>query len=216
MNKIDAKRPQQRQSLGTNLVDPYYAFNPDYMGGNMPSVQLYPNNPGPGLPSSCTCSCGDMSYGPPVGCVSAQTCVAYCLQMYPGQCTIINTYGCCGSACQYFQSQSLENRYCSCNCGGQQFVDPIDICTSSESCLTKCLSNFPQVCLPTTTQACCGQDCKSYSQTVANSCACRCRGNTYYPSPTCMNAEECVSTCMTVKEFSLQILKLLFIDLDVW
>ncbi|CAF1294185.1 unnamed protein product, partial [Adineta steineri] len=196
-NKIDPKRPQQRQSLGTNLIDPYYAFNPDYMGGNMPNVQLYENSPTINRPSSCTCSCGDMTFGPPVSCVSAQICVAYCLQMYPGQCTLVNTFGCCGSSCQYFQSQSLENRFCACNCGGQQYFNPVDTCTSSQACLTTCLQNFPQVCIPVTTQACCGQDCKSYSQSVANACACRCQGNTYYPSPTCTNAEGCVSTCMT-------------------
>ncbi|UJR22653.1 hypothetical protein I4U23_025692 [Adineta vaga] len=195
--KIDPKRPQQRQSLGTNLVDPYYAFNPDYMGGNMPNIQIFQNPSDVNRPGSCTCSCGDMSFGPPVACVSAQTCVSYCLQMYPGQCTLVNTYGCCGSSCQYFQSQSLDNRYCSCNCAGQQYFNPVDTCTSSQACLTRCLTNFPQVCIPTATQACCGQDCKSYSQTVANACACRCQGTTYYPSPPCMNAESCVSTCMT-------------------
>ncbi|CAF4901763.1 unnamed protein product [Rotaria sp. Silwood1] len=194
---IDPKRPQQRQALGSDLIDPYYAFNPDYMGGNMPNIPLYQNNLDIIGPSSCRCSCSYMSFGPPITCINAQTCIAYCLQMYPGQCTLINTYGCCGSSCQYFQSQSLDNRYCLCNCAGQQYFNPVDTCMSSQACLTRCLSNFPQICIPIATQACCGQDCRSYSQTVANACACRCQGNTYYPSPKCSNPEECVSTCMT-------------------
>jgi hypothetical protein len=197
-NGINPK--QQRQSLGTNLIDPYYAFDPDYMGGNMPNKPLNQNNINNGQASSCTCSCGDMSYGPPVACFSPQTCVAYCLQMYVAQCTIVNTYGCCGSSCQYLQAQSLETRHCTCNCGGQQYLNPVDTCVSSQNCLTKCLTNFPQACRPTTTQACCGQDCESYSQAVADSCACRCQGNTYYPSPKCANPQGCVSTCMTVRE----------------
>lgn len=168
----------------------------------MPNVDLNQNNLNFGLPSSCRCSCGDLSFGPPISCVHPQTCIAYCLQMYPAQCTLVNTYGCCGSSCQYFQSQSLDTRHCSCNCAGQQFFNPIDPCMSSQSCLTQCLANFPQVCIPTATQACCGQDCKSYSQSVANACACRCRGNTYYPSPQCFNAESCVDTCMTVRKCS--------------
>ncbi|UJR26421.1 hypothetical protein I4U23_007753 [Adineta vaga] len=191
------QRAQQRQTLGSNLVDPYYAFNPDYMGGNMPNVQLFQNNINTGRASSCTCSCGDMSFGPPTTCLTAQTCVAYCLQMYPGQCTIVNTYGCCGTSCQYFQTQSLETRVCTCNCAGQQFVNPIDTCVSSQSCLTRCLSNFPQACTATTTQACCGQDCQSYSQAISNACACTCLGNSYYPSPKCTSPEGCISTCMT-------------------
>ncbi|CAF2855310.1 unnamed protein product [Rotaria sp. Silwood2] len=194
---IDPKRPQQRQALGSDLIDPYYAFNPDYMGGNMPNIPLYQNNPDISGPSSCRCSCGYMSFGPPITCINAQICIAYCLQMYPGQCTLINTYGCCGSSCQYFQSQSLDNRYCLCNCAGQQYFNPVDSCMSSQACLTRCLSNFPQTCIPTATQACCGQDCKSYSQAVANTCACRCQGSTHYPSPKCINPEGCVSTCMT-------------------
>jgi len=200
-NNINLKRPQQRNGLGANLVDPYYLFNPDYNGGNIPNIPLYENRPAVSFPSSCTCSCGDLSFGPPVSCVHPQTCVAYCLQMYPAYCTLVNTYGCCGSSCQYFQSQSLENRYCSCNCGGQQFFNPVDTCISSQSCLTSCLSNFPQVCRPIVTQACCGQDCQSYSSSIATSCACRCQGNTYFPSPQCNNAESCVSTCMTVRKF---------------
>jgi hypothetical protein len=199
-NDVNAKRPQQRQAPGSNLVDPYYAFNPDFMGGNIPNIPLYENNLGIVLPGSCRCSCGDISFGPPISCINAQICVAYCLQMYPGQCTLVNTFGCCGPSCQYFQSQSLENRYCSCNCGGQQFFNPIDTCSSAESCLTRCLANFPQVCVPMITQACCGQDCRSYSQSVANSCACRCQGNTFFPSPQCFNAESCVATCMTVRK----------------
>ncbi len=208
--------PKQRQrQLGTNLVDPYYAFNPDYNGGNMPNVQLYPNNANNILPSSCACACGDASYGPPVSCVNPQTCVAYCLQMYPGQCTLVNTYGCCGASCQYFYVPSLETQHCTCNCAGQQFLNPIDTCTSSQSCLTRCLNNFPQACTTLTTQACCGQDCQTYSQAVADSCACRCQGNTYYPSPKCFGPEGCVSTCMTVRIYSKKkhiyiILKLLF------
>ncbi|CAF4309807.1 unnamed protein product [Rotaria socialis] len=196
-NNIDSKRSQPRQGLGITLVDPYYAFNPDYMGGNMPNVPLYQDNFAPNRPSSCRCSCGYMSFAPPITCMGAQSCVSYCLQMYPGHCTLINTYGCCGSSCRYFQSESLDNRYCLCNCAGQQYLNPVDQCTSSQACLTKCLAHFPQICIPIATQACCGQDCKSYSQTVANLCACRCQGNTYYPSPKCMNPEECVSTCMT-------------------
>jgi hypothetical protein len=204
-NNID---PKQRQSIGTNLVDPYYAFNPDYNGGNMPNIQLYENNVNNGRPSSCTCTCGGMSYGPPVSCITPQTCVAFCLQMYPGQCTLVNTYGCCGSSCQYFQAQSLETRYCSCNCAGQQFLNPINTCTSSDACLTRCLTNFPQACLTTTTQGCCGQDCQSYSQAVSHSCACQCQGNTYYPSPKCATREGCVSTCMTVRIYQ----KIYFFD----
>jgi len=196
--KIEPKRPQSRQTLGSNLVDPYYAFNPDFMGGNMPNIPLYQTNVDFGRPSSCRCSCGDLSFGPPISCVHPQTCVAYCLQMYPGHCTLINTYGCCGTSCQYFQSQVLDNRHCSCNCAGQQFFNPVDHCISSQACLTRCLSNFPQVCIPTATQACCGQDCQSYSQTIANACSCQCKGSTFYPSPQCNNAESCVSTCMTV------------------
>jgi len=195
-NNIDSKqRPQQRQSL----VDPYYQFNPDYMGGNIPNIQPYQPNINNGIPNSCTCTCGTMSYGPPIECLGPQQCVAYCLQMYHGQCTIINTYGCCGSSCQYFEAQSFETLHCTCNCAGQQFLNPIDTCTSSQTCLTRCLTNFPQACMPITTQGCCGQDCQSYSQAVANSCACRCRGNTYFPSPTCISPEACVSTCMTVR-----------------
>jgi hypothetical protein len=196
---------QQRQSLGTNLVDPYYAFNPDYMGGNMPNAQLYQNNLNNGGLGTCTCTCGDVFYGPPVTCVGPQTCVAYCLQMYPGQCTVVNTYGCCGSSCQYFQAQSLENRYCTCNCAGQQFLNPVDTCISSPACLTRCLTNFPQACTTINTQACCGQDCQSYTQAVADACACRCQGNIYYPSPNCVSPEGCVSTCMTVRDILLNI-----------
>jgi len=164
----------------------------------MPSVQSFQSNVDPNRPGTCTCSCGDMSYGPPIPCVHPQNCVSYCLQMYRGQCTIINTFGCCSGNCQYFQSQALENRYCSCNCAGQQYFNPVDTCTSSDTCLTRCMSSFSQVCAPANTQACCGQDCTSYSQAVATSCACRCRGNTYYPSPQCLSGEACVSTCMTV------------------
>ncbi|CAF1047924.1 unnamed protein product [Adineta steineri] len=197
-NDINPKqRTNLRQSLGTNLVDPYYAFNPDYMGGNMPNVQLYQGNIASGLSSSCTCTCGDMSYGPPASCAGPQACVAYCLQMYPGQCTLVNTYGCCGSSCQYFQAQSLENRYCTCNCGGQQFLNPVNTCVSSQACLTRCLTDFPQACTTATTQACCGQDCQSYSQAVSNACACTCQGASYYPSPTCTTPNGCISTCMT-------------------
>ncbi len=145
-----------------------------------------------------------MSYGPPVSCISPQTCVGYCLQMYPAQCTLVNTYGCCGSACQYFQAQSLETRHCTCNCGGRQYLNPVDTCTSSESCLTRCLTSFPQACTPPITQACCGDDCRSYSQAVAHSCACRCQGNTYYPSPKCATPDGCVSTCMTVRIYILK------------
>ena len=190
---------QQRQSLGANLVDPYYAFNPDSMGGNMPNVQLANNHLNFGLASSCTCACGDMSYGPPVACNNPQTCVAYCLRMYPGQCTLINTYGCCGSSCRYFQSQSLNHRYCTCNCAGQQYVNPADKCTSSQSCLIQCRSKYPQACMAMTTQACCGSDCQTYAQAIADTCACQCQGNTYYPSPRCSTAEGCLSTCMTVR-----------------
>ena len=168
------------------------------MGGNMPNIAIYQNPVDPSRPSSCTCSCGDFSYGPPVQCFHPQTCVAYCMQMYRGQCTLINTYGCCGSACEYFQSTSLENRYCTCSCAGQQYYNPVDTCTSSQSCLTRCIANFPQACIPVATQACCGQDCLSYSQAVGNACACRCKGNTYYPSPQCISGEGCVATCMTV------------------
>jgi hypothetical protein len=171
------------------------------MGGNMPNIQLYQNNVNNGQPRSCTCTCGDMSYGPPVECFGPQTCVAYCLQMYPGRCTLVNTFGCCGSSCQYFQAQSLETRSCICNCAGQQFLNPIDTCTSPQACLTRCLTNFPQACTPTTTQACCGQDCQSYSQAVAHACACRCQGNIYYPSPKCVSPEGCVSTCLTVRKY---------------
>ncbi len=200
-NEINPKqRTQQRQSLGTNLVDPYYAFNPDYMGGNIPNIQLHPNNVNNVLPSSCACSCGDTSFGPPVLCINPQTCVAYCLEAYPGQCTVVNTFGCCGSACQYLQAQSLETQHCTCNCGGQQFLNPINTCISSQACLIQCLTNFPQACTPITTQACCGQNCESYSQAVADSCACQCQGNTYYPSPKCFSPEGCVSTCMTVSK----------------
>lgn len=196
-NELNRK---QRQLLGTNLLNPYYAFNPDYMGGNMPNVQLYQNNINNGQPSTCTCTCGDVSFRPSASCITAQTCVAYCLQMYPGRCTVVNTYGCCGSSCQFFQAQSLDTRYCTCNCAGQQFLNPIDTCVSTQACLTRCLTNFPQACTPTATQACCGQDCQSYSQAVADACACRCQGNTYYPSPKCASPEGCVSTCMTVSE----------------
>ena len=170
------------------------------MGGNMPNVQLYQNNMNNGRPSICTCTCGDRSFTPPASCTTAQTCVAYCLQMFSGQCTVVNTYGCCGSSCQYFQAQSLETRYCTCNCAGQHFVNPIDTCVSTQACLTRCLTNFPQACTPTATQACCGQDCQTYSQAVSDACACRCQGNTYYPSPKCTSSEGCVSTCMTVSE----------------
>ena len=165
----------------------------------MPNAPTYQSNPNPSRPSSCTCSCGEVSFGPPVACISAQTCIAFCLQMYPGQCTIINTYGCCGTSCQYFQSQSLQNRYCSCGCGGQTYYNPVDTCTSAQSCLTRCIANFPQACAPPATQACCGQDCVSYSQSIATSCACRCRGSTYYASPQCLSGEDCVNTCMTVR-----------------
>jgi len=200
-NDLNPKqRTQQRQSLGTNLIDPYYAFDPDYMGGNIPNIQPYQNNINNVLPSSCACSCGDISFGPPVLCIRPQTCVAYCLKFYPGQCTVVNTFGCCGSSCQYLEAQSLENQHCTCNCGGQQFIDPIDTCISSQACLTRCLTNFPQACTPITTQACCGQDCESYSQAVADACACQCQGNTYYPSPKCFSAEGCVSTCLTVRK----------------
>ena len=190
---------QLRQSLGTNLADPYYAFNPDYMGGNMPNIQLSSNTINSGLSGSCTCSCGDLSYGPPITCASPQTCVAYCLQMYPGQCTLVNTFGCCGSSCQYFQAQSLETRSCTCNCAGQHFINPTDTCVSSQACLTRCLANFPQACTATTTQACCGQDCQSYTQAVADACACTCQGNSYYPAPKCSSPDGCISTCMTVR-----------------
>jgi hypothetical protein len=111
----------------------------------------------------------------------------------------------------------LENRYCSCNCAGQQFFNPINTCSSSQSCLTQCLGNFPQACFPIVTQACCGQDCKSYSQSVANSCACRCQGTTYFPSPQCLNPEACVDTCMTVrKKFTKKFILLFMFDLDLW
>ena len=171
------------------------------MGGNMPNIPLFQNDPQLIQPGSCACSCAYMSFAPPISCSNPQNCVVYCMQMYPGHCTLINTYGCCGSSCQYFQSQSLDNRYCLCNCAGQQYFNPVDTCTSSQACLSRCLANFPQICIPAITQACCGQDCKSYSQAVANSCACRCRGNTYYPSPKCIYPEGCVSTCMTVRKF---------------
>ncbi|CAF4493503.1 unnamed protein product [Rotaria socialis] len=197
-NNITQKQlRQKRQSLGTNLNDPYYAYNPDYMGGNMPNVQLYQNNVNNGQQSSCTCNCGEMSYGPPVICTNPQTCVAYCLQMYPGQCTLINTYGCCGSSCKYFQSQSLQNRFCTCNCGGQQFFNPTDTCSSSQSCLILCRSKYPQTCMTITTEACCGTDCQTYSQAIANTCACQCHGYTYYPSPRCSSPERCINICMT-------------------
>jgi hypothetical protein len=195
------RRPKQlRQSLGTNLVNPYYAFNPDSMGGNMPNVQLQQNNLVNNQQGSCTCACGEMSYGPPVPCTDPQKCVSYCLQMYPGQCTLVNTFGCCGSSCQYFQTQSLERRSCTCNCGGQQLVDAAETCVSSQACLARCFLKYPQVCTQATAQACCGRDCQSYSQAVSTSCSCRCQGNTYYPAPTCSNAEGCVSTCMTVRQ----------------
>jgi hypothetical protein len=161
-------------------------------------IPSYQSNADSGRPGTCTCSCGDISFAPPIACAHPQNCVAHCLRLFRGQCTIINTYGCCGSRCQYFESQSLENRYCTCNCAGQQYFNPIDTCTSSQACLTRCMSNFPQACGATTTQACCGQDCTSYSQAVATACACRCRGNTHYPSPRCLSGEGCVSTCMTV------------------
>lgn len=190
---------QKRQSLETNFNDPYYAFNPDYMGGNMPNIQLYQNNPNIDQTSSCTCRCGEMSYGPPVTCNSPTTCVAYCLQMYPGQCTLINTYGCCGSYCKYFQSQALETRHCTCNCGNQQFFNPSDTCLSSQACLIQCRSKFSQACTTMATQACCGSDCQTYSQAVATSCSCLCQGNTYYPSPRCAGPDGCMTTCMTVR-----------------
>ncbi|CAF5185400.1 unnamed protein product, partial [Rotaria magnacalcarata] len=189
---------QKRQPFGTNPNDPYYAYNPDYMGGNMPNVQLYQNNVNNGQPSSCTCNCGEMSYGTSVTCTNPQICVAYCLQMYPGQCTLINTYGCCGSSCKYFQSQSFQSRFCTCNCGGQQFFSPTDTCSSSQSCLILCRSKYPQACMTITTEACCGTDCQTYSQAIANSCACQCQGDTYYPSPRCSSPERCISMCMTM------------------
>ena len=199
ISKVDSKqRGMARQPLGTSLVDPYYAFNPDYMGGNMPDLGSYQSVPDVTRPSTCRCSCADISYAPPISCIHPQQCVLACLQMYGGQCTIINTYGCCGSSCQYFQSQSLTNRYCSCNCAGQQYYNPVDTCTSAQSCLTRCTDSFPQVCQPSTTQACCGSDCTSYSQAIATSCACTCRGNIYYPSPQCLSGEACVATCLTV------------------
>ncbi|CAF3558786.1 unnamed protein product, partial [Rotaria sordida] len=167
------------------------------MGGNMPNIQLYENNLNNGQPSTCTCTCGDMFYGPQIACVNPQTCVEYCLQMYSGRCTLVNTYGCCGSSCQYFQVQSLQTRYCTCNCADQQFVNPTDTCISSQACLIQCRVKYPQVCMTITTQACCGQDCQSYSQAVADACSCQCQGNTYYPSPKCSNPEECINTCMT-------------------
>lgn len=166
----------------------------------MPNVQLSQNDINNGRPSTCACTCGDVSFRPSASCINAQTCVALCLQSYPGQCTVVNTYGCCGSSCQFFQTQSLDTRYCTCNCAGQQFLNPIDTCVSTQACLTRCLTNFPQACTPTATQACCGQDCQSYSQAVADACACRCQENTYYPSPKCTSAEGCVSICMTVSE----------------
>lgn len=55
------------------------------------------------------------------------------------------------------------------------------------------------MCTSMNTQACCGQNCQSYSQKVSQACACQCQGKTFYPSPTCSNAEGCISTCMTVK-----------------
>lgn len=205
-NNIIAQRPHQRQAApGSNLIDPYYAFNPDYMGGNMPNIPIVDTNMNFGVFSTCRCACADLSFAPPISCDHPQLCVAYCLRMYPAQCTLVNTFGCCGSSCQYFQSQSLENRHCSCNCGGQQFFNPIDTCTSPQSCFAQCLANFPQACVPVFTQACCGQDCRSYAQSVANSCACRCKGNTYFPAPKCMNAESCVSTCMTVRRICAKI-----------
>ena len=143
-NKLDSKqRGLGRQSFGTNLVDPYYAFNPDYMGGNMPALQSYQSSvPDLTRPSTCRCSCADISYAPQISCIHPQQCVMACLQMYGGQCTIINTYGCCGSSCQYFQSQSLTNRYCTCNCAGQQYYNPVDTCSSAQSCLTRCTDSF--------------------------------------------------------------------------
>ena len=153
-----------------------------------------------GRPGTCRCSCADASFTPSIPCVHPQVCVAYCLQTYPARCTLMNTLGCCGSLCQYFQSRTLENRRCSCSCGGQQFFDPLDTCISSELCLTRCLENFPRVCVPLVTQACCGQDCTSDSKSLANMCACRCRENTYYPSLQCDDAQSCLSTCMTVRK----------------
>lgn len=161
-------------------------------------MQLQQNNLINNQQASCTCACGEMSYGPPVPCRDPQTCVSYCLQMYPAQCTLVNTFGCCGSSCQYFQTQSLDRRSCTCNCAGQQYIDAGETCVSSQACLTRCFLKYPQVCSATTTQACCGRDCQSYSQAVATSCSCRCQGNTFYPAPSCSNSEGCVSTCMTV------------------
>ena len=168
----------------------------------MPHVSLLQNNAESDRTRSCTCTCGERSYGPPVVCLGAQTCVAYCLEVYHEQCTVVNTFGCCGASCQYLQTQSLERRVCTCNCAGQQFAHPMDTCVSTQACLTRCLTVHADICTPTTAQACCGQDCQSYSQAVANSCACRCQTNTYYPSPKCSNPEACVSTCMTVRSRS--------------
>lgn len=166
------------------------------MNGNRPNIQF--NQNGPNRPGVCSCTCGDISYAPPITCTNAQTCVAHCLQMYPTQCTLVNTYGCCGTSCQFFQSQSLDTRYCTCNCAGQQFLHSDETCTSPELCLTKCLMKFSHMCTSLNTQACCGQDCQSYSQKVSTSCACQCQGKTFYPAPTCSSAEGCINTCMTV------------------
>ena len=164
------------------------------MPGSRPDASLIQ----PGQMSACSCKCGDVSFGPPVTCQNAEMCIAHCLQMYPGQCTVVNTYGCCGSSCQYFQSQSLDTRICTCNCANQRFSIPEQKCSSPQSCLTKCLTKFPQQCSTNNAQACCAQECQTYSQLISNACACRCQGNTYYPAPKCSNAEGCVDTCLTV------------------
>lgn len=188
---LDAQLNQELQQRSSNLVDPYYAFNPDYRPVNVPSSVKS------GV-SACTCTCGDMSYSPPVRCDNPDHCINYCLQMYPDQCTVVNTYGCCGTSCRFFETQTHDTRYCTCNCADRQLTITDDKCSSAEACLTRCLNKFPLQCQSTTTQACCGQECQSFTQRITNVCACTCQGNTFYPAPKCSSADGCVTTCMTV------------------
>ena len=96
----------------------------------------------------CTCMCGDMPYRTlPIACGSGQQCVQACLRSV-AQCTITNTYGCCGSDCSSFMPT------CRCECGSNVYY-PLSICATAEQCTNTCISQYGHVCTPRNTIGCC-------------------------------------------------------------
>lgn len=98
--------------------------------------------------SSCTCMCGSTAYQVlPMACGSSQQCVQACLQTV-SQCSLMNTYACCGSDCASFIPT------CRCQCGRSVYYSTTN-CMTAEQCTNACISQYGHICTPTNTLGCC-------------------------------------------------------------